>query len=59
MMNVNILLLEEIIDKTVKKLIELKKRKDIEKIEIKIHKYWMDDYYDTNFTVDYNVGEVN
>jgi len=57
-MNMNTLLIDETIDKTVKELIELKGRNDIESVEIKIRKYWMDDYYDTEFEVNYNIGEV-
>ena len=56
-MNINILTFEETIGKTIGQLRDLKLRNDIEKIEININKYWMNDYYDTKFKVEYNIGE--
>lgn len=58
-MDVNILNLERTIDKIVEKLLEIKvnNRNDnyIRNIKIEIDKYWMDDYYDTKFKIDYNI----
>ncbi len=58
-MNVNILRLEDTIDKTVEKLLEIKvnnrNNNHIESIKIDINKYWMNDYYDTEFEVNYNI----
>lgn len=58
-MNTNTLLLEETIDNIIRGLNQLKKRKDIEEVEINIHKQWMGDYYVTEFKVNYNIVEVN
>ena len=39
-MNVNILEIEETIEKTIKQLRDLKTRNDIKSIKIEINKYW-------------------
>ncbi len=51
------LLIGETIEQIIKRLNELKERNDIKKVEIKIHKYWMGDYYETEFKVYYNIAE--
>jgi len=56
-MKENILSFEETIKRTIKQLSDLKARDDVENIKINISKYWMDDYYDTDFKVDYNIGK--
>ena len=59
-MDVNVLNLEETIDKTVEKLLEIKinnrNNNHIKNIKIEINKYWLNDYYDTDFEVNYNIG---
>ena len=57
-MKMNILDLEDTIDNTIKELGNLRGRNDIESVEINIRKYRLDDKYDTNFEVSYNIGEV-
>ena len=56
-MNVNILEIEETIGKVISQLKDLKTKKNISSIEININKYWMNDYYDTEFKVEYDIGE--
>ena len=56
-MKENILSFEETIEKVIKLLSDLKTKDDIETVKININKYWMNDYYDTDFKVDYNIGK--
>ena len=55
----NVLSFEETIEKTIKLLGDLKTKDNIESIKINIDRYWMNDYYNTDFKVDYNIGEVS